>query len=170
MVSRTNGKWVITLSRRLETQSGAFNGVVVVTLGIENFLALYGQINIGHSGVIGLTTQSGVLLVRYPFKNTYIGTIVSDSPLFRKYLKVQNTGIASSISRFDKIERIYAYEKNRRYGLVTTVAVSIDEALAPGASRRFSWRYSFSCLRRYSSWRRTSCIPTCPEKHGITKR
>ncbi len=67
-------------------------GVVVVTLGIENFLALYGQINIGHLGVIGLTTQSGVLLVRYPFKNTYIGTIVSDSPLFRKYLKVQNTG------------------------------------------------------------------------------
>jgi hypothetical protein len=43
---------------------------VVVTLGIENFLALYGQINIGHLGVIGLTTQSGVLLVRHPFKNT----------------------------------------------------------------------------------------------------
>jgi hypothetical protein len=75
VVSRTNGKWVITISRRLETHTGAFNGVVVVTLGIENFLALYGQINIGHLGVIGLTTQSGVLLVRYPFKNTYIGTI-----------------------------------------------------------------------------------------------
>lgn len=131
VVSRTNGKWVITISRRLETHTGAFNGVVVVTLGIENFLALYGQINIGHLGVIGLTTQSGVLLVRHPFKNTYVGTIFSDSPLFRKYLKVQNTGIASSVSRFDKIERIYAYEKNRRYGLVTTVAVSIDEALAP---------------------------------------
>jgi hypothetical protein len=48
VVSRTNGKWVITISRRLETHTGAFNGVVVVTLGIENFLALYGQINIGH--------------------------------------------------------------------------------------------------------------------------
>ncbi|MGG7521548.1 sensor domain-containing diguanylate cyclase [bacterium BS0013] len=131
VVSRTNGNWVITISRRLETHTGAFNGVVVVTLGIENFLALYGQINIGHSGVIGLTTPSGVLLVRYPFKNNYIGAIVSDSPLFRKYLKVQNTGIASSISRFDKIERIYAYEKNTRYGLVTTVAVSTDEALFP---------------------------------------
>lgn len=35
VVSRTNGKWVITLSRRLETQSGAFNGVVVVTLGTD---------------------------------------------------------------------------------------------------------------------------------------
>nr|WP_249428813.1 sensor domain-containing diguanylate cyclase [Enterobacter bugandensis] len=131
VISRTNGKWVITLSRRLETHTGAFNGVVVVTLGIENFLTLYGQINIGHAGVIGLTTQAGVLLIRYPFKNNYIGTIFSDSPLFRKYLKVQNTGIASSVSRFDKIERIYAYEKNRRYGLVTTVAVSIDEALSP---------------------------------------
>lgn len=131
VVSRTNGKWVITISRRLETHTGDFNGVAVVTLGIENFLALYGQINIGHSGVIGLTTESGILLVRYPFKNNYIGAIVSDSPLFRKYLKVQNTGIASSISRFDKIERIYAYEKNTRYGLVTTVAVSTDEALSP---------------------------------------
>ncbi|GAB7446690.1 hypothetical protein OUHCRE12_11340 [Enterobacter kobei] len=131
VISRTNGKWVITISRRLETHTGAFNGVVVVTLGIENFLTLYGQINIGHAGVIGLTTQTGVLLIRYPFKNTYIGTIFSDSPLFRKYLKVQNTGIASSVSRFDKIERIYAYEKNSRYGLVTTVAVSADEALSP---------------------------------------
>lgn len=131
VVSRTNGKWVITISRRLETHSGAFNGVVVVTLGIENFLALYGQINIGHSGVIGLTTQTGVLLVRHPFKNNYIGAIVSDSPLFKEYLKVQNAGIASSVSRFDKIERIYAFEKNRRYGLVTTVAVSKEEALSP---------------------------------------
>ncbi|MEO3293147.1 diguanylate cyclase, partial [Enterobacter cloacae] len=130
VVSRTNGKWVITISRRLETQTGDFNGVVVVTLGIENFLALYGQINIGHAGVIGLTTQSGVLLVRYPFKNNYIGAIVSDSPLFREYLKVQNSGIASSVSRFDKVERIFAFEKNKRYGLVTTVAVSKEEALA----------------------------------------
>ncbi len=79
------------------------NGVVVVTLGIENFLALYGQINIGHLGVIGLTTQSGVLLVRHPFKNTYVGTIFSDSPLFRKYLMVKNTGIPCTVSRFDKI-------------------------------------------------------------------
>lgn len=121
---------MITISRRLETQTGDFNGVVVVTLGIENFLALYGQINIGHAGVIGLTTQSGVLLVRYPFKNNYIGAIVSDSPLFREYLKVQNSGIASSVSRFDKVERIFAFEKNKRYGLVTTVAVSKEEALA----------------------------------------
>jgi hypothetical protein len=111
-----------------------------------------------------------VLLVRYPFKNTYIGTIVSDSPLFRKYLKVQNTGIASSISRFDKIERIYAYEKNRRYGLVTTVAVSIDEALAPWRKQAIQLAVLIFVLRRYSSWRRTSCIPTYPEKHGITKR
>lgn len=68
VISRTNGKWVITISRRLETHTGAFNGVVVVTLGIENFLTLYGQINIGHAGVIGLTTQTGVLLIRYPLR------------------------------------------------------------------------------------------------------
>ncbi|APG19368.1 GGDEF domain-containing protein [Kosakonia radicincitans] len=129
VVSRTNGKWVITISRRLEDHQGRFAGVAVLTLNIENFLETFGKIDIGHSGAIALTSESGILLIRYPFDDKYIGRVISNSPLFTTYLKNSNSGTARSVSRFDNIPRMYAFQKNKRYGLVTTVAVSIDEGM-----------------------------------------
>jgi hypothetical protein len=41
----------------------------VVVLGIENFLHLFGKIDVGEQGSIGFATTSGQLLVRYPFVN-----------------------------------------------------------------------------------------------------
>ncbi|WP_313625500.1 sensor domain-containing diguanylate cyclase [Kosakonia sp.] len=133
VVSRTNGQWVITVSRRLEDNEGNFKGVAVLTLNIANFLQTYGKLDIGKQGAIALTSDAGIVLLRYPFDDKYMGKEISDSPLFTDYLKRENSGIATSVSRFDKIERIYSFQKNKRYGLVTTVAVSIDEAMA-------SWR------------------------------
>nr|WP_090121708.1 sensor domain-containing diguanylate cyclase [Kosakonia arachidis] len=130
VVSRTNGKWVITISRRLDDHLGRFAGVALLTLNIENFLETFGNINIGHSGAIGLTSESGILLVRYPFDEKYIGRVISDSPLFTTYLKHSDSGTARSLSRFDNIQRIYAFQKNKRYGFVTTVAISVDEGLS----------------------------------------
>ncbi|CAI8848132.1 GGDEF domain-containing protein [Kosakonia quasisacchari] len=133
VVSRTNGQWVITVSRRLEDKAGNFKGVAVLTLNIATFLQTYGKLDIGKQGAIALTSDSGILLIRYPFDEKYIGREISDSPLFTDYLKRKDSGIATSVSRFDKIARIYSFQKNKRYGLVTTVAVSMDEAMA-------SWR------------------------------
>ncbi|MBS1206576.1 MAG: diguanylate cyclase [Proteobacteria bacterium] len=129
VVSRTNGKWVITISRRLEDHQGRFAGVAVLTLNIENFLETFGNIDIGHSGAISLTSESGILLIRYPFDEKYIGRVISASPLFTTYLKNSDSGTARSISIFDNIQRMYAFQKNKRYGLVTTVAVSLDEGM-----------------------------------------
>lgn len=133
VVSRTNGQWVLTVSRRLEDKEGVFNGVAVLTLNIANFLQTYGKLDTGKEGTIALTSGTGTLLIRYPFDAKFIGRELSDSPLFTVYLKKSSAGIATSVSRFDKIERIYSFQKNKRYGLVTTVAVSMDEAMA-------SWR------------------------------
>ncbi|SCC12889.1 sensor domain-containing diguanylate cyclase [Kosakonia oryziphila] len=131
VVSRTNGKWVITISRRLEDHQGRFAGVAVLTLSIENFLEAFGKIDIGHAGAIALTSESGILLIRYPFDEKNIGRVISDSPLFTTYLKNSDSGTARSVSRFDNIQRMYAFQKNKRYGFVTTVAVSLDEGMLP---------------------------------------
>lgn len=45
--SRSKQEWVITLSRRFNDPRGEFAGVVAVTLGIENFLRLFGKIDVG---------------------------------------------------------------------------------------------------------------------------
>ncbi|PWF50825.1 GGDEF domain-containing protein [[Kluyvera] intestini] len=78
-------------------------------------------------------------MVRFPFSEEYIGKAFSDSLLFTHYLKESDSGTATVISRVDHIERIFAFQKNKRYGLVTTVAVSTDEALN-------SWRHHAEIL------------------------
>lgn len=139
IISRANGAWVLSVSRRIEDAKGVFQGVVVITLRVKNFLELYGRIDIGHSGVIALTSDSGVLLIRYPYNEKYIGQIISNSPLFTTYLKQNDSGTARATSRFDKVDRIYAFQKNLHYGLVTTVAVGLDEAMS-------SWRHQTEWL------------------------
>ncbi|WP_416310441.1 diguanylate cyclase [Pseudomonas sp. W03] len=131
--SRSTGKWVITVSRRYNHPDGSFAGVISVTLGVENFLQLFGKIDIGRHGAIGVTTVNGQVLVRYPFRQGDMGRVLSHSPIFSGYLDHAQVGTASFNSSLDGIERIYAFRKNERYPLVTTVALGKDEALA-------SWR------------------------------
>ncbi|MDU9402721.1 sensor domain-containing diguanylate cyclase [Pseudomonas sp. zfem004] len=128
--SRSNQEWVITISRRFNDADGAFAGVVAVTLGVQNFLRLFGQIDVGQEGAIGLSYTDGSMLVRYPFREQDMGRNFAKSPIYAKYLVEQSVGTASFTSSLDGVERLYAFRKNDRLGLVTTVAVGKHEVLA----------------------------------------
>ena len=127
--SRSNNEWVITVSRRFNDADGAFAGVVAVTLGVENFLRLFGQIDVGQEGAISLTDADGTLLVRYPFREQDMGRNFSQSPIFAKYLVEQSMGTASLTSTLDGVDRLYAFRRSDSLGLVTTVALGKHEAL-----------------------------------------
>jgi len=128
--SRANQEWVITISRRFNDAQGEFAGVVAVTLGVENFLRLFGQIDVGHDGAIGLSYTDGSMLVRYPFREQDMGRNFSKSPIYAKYLVDRSVGTASFTSSLDGVERLYAFRKSDKLPLVTTVALGKREALA----------------------------------------
>jgi diguanylate cyclase (GGDEF)-like protein len=132
--SRSTGEWVLTISRRYTDARGQFAGVVVVALGIENFLKLFGKIEIGEQGAIALTTAGGQLLVRHPFREQDLGRDFSQSPNFLRHYAGAMAGTASFRSALDGTERIYAFLRSERYPLMTTVALGRDEAM--GAWRR----------------------------------
>lgn len=132
--SRSTQEWVITVSRRFDDPNGEFAGVVAVTLGIENFLRLFGQLDIGREGAIGLSYTDGSLLVRYPFREQDMGRNFSKSPIYAKYLVDRSVGTASFTSSLDGVERLYAFRKSDKLPLVTTVALGRNEALA-------AWRF-----------------------------
>ncbi len=135
--SRSNQEWVITLSRRFNDARGEFAGVVAVTLGVENFLRLFGKLDVGQEGAIGLSYTDGTLLVRYPFREQDMGRNFSKSPIYAKYLVDHSVGTASFTSSLDGIERLYAFRKSDRLPLITTVALGKREALA--AWRMEAW-------------------------------
>jgi len=128
--SRSNQVWVITISRRFNDAAGQFAGVVAVTLGVENFLQLFGQIDVGRDGAIGLSYTDGAMLVRYPFREQDMGRNFSQSPIYAKYLVDNAVGTASFTSSLDGVERLYAFRKSDKLPLVTTVALGKREALA----------------------------------------
>ena len=128
--SRANDEWVITLSRRFNDESGRFLGVVVLSLRIENFLSLFGKLDVGQDGAIGLTFADGRLLARYPFREQDMGRDFSNSPIYKKYLVDRLSGTTSYASSLDGVERIYAFRKSENFPLVATVAMGKDEALS----------------------------------------
>lgn len=137
IISRSNREWVMTISRRFNGADGEFAGVVSVTLGIENFLRLFGKIDVGQEGAIGLSHTDGTLLVRYPFREQDMGRNFSKSPIYAKYLVDRSVGTASFTSSLDGVERLYAFRKSDRLPLITTVALGKREALA--AWRMEAW-------------------------------
>ncbi len=131
---RSNKEWVITISRRVDDERGDFAGVVAATLGIRNFLELYGKIDVGDDGAISLTLANGQLLVRYPFREQDMGKDFSQSADFRKYFLGRESGKASFTSSLDGVERLYTFRKSENFSLITTVALGKKEALR-------SWRF-----------------------------
>jgi len=66
LLSRSTGKWVVPVSRRIVDANGSFAGVVVATIDIDFFLRFYNSLDIGHAGAAALILDNGHMIVRPP--------------------------------------------------------------------------------------------------------
>ena len=129
--SRSSGMWVLPVSRRLDNPDGSFAGVALATVEIDFFRQFYDSFDIGNDGTIFLALDSGVFVVRRPFRQTDIGVDMSSGPVFKLWKKLgQPTGSAILVARIDHIERLYTYRHLRRYPLLIAVGLSKQEVLA----------------------------------------
>ncbi|WP_338766540.1 sensor domain-containing diguanylate cyclase [Massilia sp. METH4] len=128
--SRTTGKWVIPLSRRVDKPDGSFAGVVLATVDIEYFRQFYAGFDIGGKGAVALLTNEGTMLVRRPYRQDRIGSSIAHTPLFRAYSRVATTGTGMFRSTQDGELRLNSYRPLRTYPLFVTAALSTEEVLA----------------------------------------
>jgi PAS domain S-box-containing protein len=66
LVTRSEGRVGVILSRRLEDAAGRFAGVVTAIVDLEDLQKFYGTVNLGHGGSIHLLQRDGTLLVSNP--------------------------------------------------------------------------------------------------------
>jgi PAS domain S-box-containing protein len=66
LITRSEGRVGIVLSRRLEDDTGAFAGVVTAIVDLEELQHFYAAVNLGTGGAIQLLRETGTLLVRNP--------------------------------------------------------------------------------------------------------
>ncbi|MFC4159321.1 PAS domain S-box protein [Chitinimonas lacunae] len=134
---RTDGKWGVALSRRVETPDGQFNGVLVAVFDPIYLLDLYRSIELGHGSAVSLMRADGILLTRWPIDESWIGHSFGNSPVFRELLSRQNAGVITGKSSIDGERRITYSQRLDRYPFV--VNVSINEAVALAEWHRQMW-------------------------------
>jgi len=131
MQGRVTGQWVILLARRLNFKDGTFGGVVVASIPLDYFSALFSSLKLYSKGSIGLRDSNLRLIVRYPRATTGDGAIgaskISDD--FKKALKI-NPNIGSyNVSRtsIDRVSRLHHYRRNAVHGFYINVGFAHDD-------------------------------------------
>jgi diguanylate cyclase (GGDEF)-like protein len=137
IVAKTTGQRVVTLSRRLSHPDGSFAGVVVGGLRLSYFQELFKNISLGPNDNITLSSTDGTLLMRWPYKEEFIGRDLKGADLY-KHLAHERTGSFDTIAVTDGVRRLVGYRQIGDLPLVVGVGRSTADIFA-------DWRqYAFS--------------------------
>lgn len=129
IVSRSTGKWILPVSRRLNNKDGSFAGVALATIDLGYFKEFYESLDVGQRGAVGLVLNNGVLVLRVPHDDERIGTSIVNSPLYRAFVRSGDTGTGYFPSSHDGELRLNSYRTLARYPLFASAALSRDELL-----------------------------------------
>ncbi|SDJ29366.1 PAS domain S-box-containing protein [Paraburkholderia steynii] len=129
--SRSTGKWIVPVSRRIDGPDGQFAGVALATIDIEFFTRFYDSLDIGRYGAVALVADNGIMVVRRPFETRFIGKNVVDTMLFKVHRQSGEAGRFVSKSAQDGVTRLNSVRNLSQYPLFVAAALAQDEILAP---------------------------------------
>ncbi|MRT31129.1 sensor domain-containing diguanylate cyclase [Herbaspirillum sp. CAH-3] len=131
LLSRSTDQWVIPMSRRLNHPDGRFAGLLLATLRLDHFNALYQTVEIGRDSSILLLLRPGKVLTRQPFEPAFINRDLSLDPVIGEVLASQGSGHVLLNSPLDNIDRYVSFQPVLDFPLIVTVTTASEEALAP---------------------------------------
>ncbi|BAN27434.1 probable sensor/response regulator hybrid (plasmid) [Caballeronia insecticola] len=129
--SRSTGKWIVPVSRRIDAPDGSFAGVALATIDVSFFSRFYDSLDLGEAGAAALVLNSGVMVVRRPFEDRFVGKNVIDTALFRSHLEQGRSGVFTTTSSQDAVTRLNSFRELQDYPLFVAAALSRDEIIAP---------------------------------------
>jgi len=136
--SRTSGKLVVTVSRRINHVDGSFAGVALAAIDVDFFLKFYDSLDIGKAGAVALVLEDGTMMMRRPYSPGVVGRDMRDTGLFRAYTAQESAGTAYIKSAKDGVTRLNSFRRLENYPLFVAAALSKDEILA-GWWRKTIW-------------------------------
>ncbi|ASU37157.1 diguanylate cyclase [Herbaspirillum sp. meg3] len=128
--SRSTGRWILTISRRVSKPDGSFGGVALATLDISYFKKFYENFYVGTSGAIVLGHMNGTMLLRRPLLADSIGKDMANASVYRDFVSKTFNGNALIKSAQDGVVRINSFRRLDDYPLFVAVAMSRAEVLA----------------------------------------
>src|SRR6185437_12423820 len=100
-----NGAWILIVARKVTATNGAFLGLVLGAIELENLEQFFSSILLTNGGSFALLRADGVLLVRYPHIETAIGR---SYPAAISALNGQQSGSIRLVGKMDGKDRLLA--------------------------------------------------------------
>lgn len=144
LLGRLTGKWLISLTRRLNHPDGSFAGVVFLALDPEFMAKEYEKTNTGPSSALVLVGLDGITRVRKNGNKVSYGENIGQSQLFKEVQKSDH-GNYIAASAFDGKVRAVSYSVLREFPLIVTVASSMEDVMKPLDERQAIY-YSISSV------------------------
>ncbi len=130
--SRSTDRWLITATRPLRSSDDALAGIIVVAMEPPFFDSLWSTLDVGADGAVALLRRDGVLMMRSPIVDDFMGRDLSATPMFTGVLPHSPAGTYDRESAVDGKRRLYAYRTlSAPSDLVIVVGRSYDLVLAP---------------------------------------
>jgi diguanylate cyclase (GGDEF)-like protein/PAS domain S-box-containing protein len=120
------GRWLASVSRRLNNPDGSFAGIVGTVIDQSYFAAIYRSIRLGPGGAVIVLTRDGRVLMREPPSEKIFAMNMSHGELLSHRLANSEAGSFERVSNIDGIERMFGYHTVT--GLPLVVVVSFDRA------------------------------------------
>jgi PAS domain S-box-containing protein len=133
ILGKFTGKWLISLTRRINKADGSFGGVIFMAVDPSYFITEFGIKQLGPDASIALIGTDGIVRVRNRNGRLAFGDDLRASQLIKEIAKASE-GNYVVFSTSDGIERTVSYRLLRDYPLVVTVNSSIADLRASGKS------------------------------------
>jgi diguanylate cyclase (GGDEF)-like protein len=129
-VSRLSGRVLVAFSRRLSHPDGSFAGVVLGAMLQSYFQSVFKDISLGPNGTVTLARTDGIVLMRWPYREDFIGSNVKRADLFVHFPHAAS-GHYESWAVSDGIKRLFVYTQVDDLPLIIVVGQSLDDIFAP---------------------------------------
>ncbi|AOX99223.1 PAS domain S-box protein [Jeongeupia sp. USM3] len=131
IVSRTDGKWLIPVTRRINRPDGSFGGILLAGVEPNYFLDFYQSLKLPPSMHIQLLRSDGVVILNYPFDEVHVGQSVrARDPLkFEQRRLMRNTTYRQAYPATGKNALVAFHASQGELPLIVTVAIDEDAVL-----------------------------------------
>ncbi|MEA2905721.1 MAG: two-component system, NtrC family, sensor kinase [Alphaproteobacteria bacterium] len=114
------GKNFFNLSRRRTAADGSFNGVTAVAVLPGYFEEFYHRIGRTPGNLYAMTREDGVIIARYPVRNSPTQNLDSSAALLREIGKGLEQGLYTVQSQIDHLDRRTGYRKMTGFPVYVT--------------------------------------------------
>jgi diguanylate cyclase (GGDEF)-like protein len=128
-VGRISGQLLVGFSRRLSHSDGSFAGIVAGALQQDYFKNVFKDTSLGRNGSVTLIRADGIVLMRWPYQENFIGSSARRADLFVHFPGARS-GYYESRAVSDGIQRLFVYSQIDDLPLIIVVGQSLDDVFA----------------------------------------